>query len=72
MLRYDCLEPGCGWIVSARSEQELVELVQVHMGETHNTFELEDVIIDAATSDHPGLGAQARPGIGNETEQGLK
>jgi predicted small metal-binding protein len=48
-LRYRCLEPGCGWTTAAASQEELVEAVQAHMAEAHDTFELEDVIIDAAT-----------------------
>lgn len=47
-MRYECLEPGCGWTVEAEGEKELVSRVQEHMGEQHDTFELEDVIIDAA------------------------
>lgn len=48
-LHYRCLEPGCGWTTASASEEELVETVHAHMAEAHDTFELEDVIIDAAT-----------------------
>jgi predicted small metal-binding protein len=47
-LTYVCLEPGCGWKCEAHSERELVERVQAHMADEHDTFELEDVIIDNA------------------------
>ena len=47
-LRYACLEPGCDSRIEADEEDELVAAVQAHMAERHDTFELEDVILDAA------------------------
>ena len=47
-LRYQCLEAGCGRTIDAGSEGELVELVTAHMSDAHDSFELEDVIIDNA------------------------
>jgi predicted small metal-binding protein len=44
--RYECLDQGCGEVIVAGDEQSLVEAVQRHMSETHDSFELEDVIID--------------------------
>jgi predicted small metal-binding protein len=49
-LRYECLEAGCDWTTESSSEQELVESVNAHMAGAHNTFELEDVIIDNAAA----------------------
>ena len=49
-LRYHCLEAGCGQNIDAGSEDELVERVTAHMSDVHDTFELEDVIIDNANA----------------------
>ena len=47
--RYECLDAGCGATIVAPDEQALVEAVQRHMAEKHDSFELEDVIIDMST-----------------------
>jgi predicted small metal-binding protein len=47
--RYECLEAGCEFDVQAASDEELIELVQRHMSEAHDSFELEDVILANAT-----------------------
>jgi predicted small metal-binding protein len=47
-LSYKCLEAGCEFDCEADSEAGLVEIVQRHMGDTHDTFELEDVILAGA------------------------
>ena len=47
--RYECLDAGCGATIVAPDEQALVETVQRHMAEKHDSFELEDVIIDMST-----------------------
>lgn len=47
--RYECLDAGCGATIVAPDEQALVETVQRHMAEEHDSFELEDVIIDMST-----------------------
>jgi predicted small metal-binding protein len=49
-LLYECLEPGCGWKTTAASEEELVREVSEHMAGAHDSFELEDVIIDNAVA----------------------
>jgi predicted small metal-binding protein len=49
MKRFECLEPGCGFAVEADSDVDLVEKVTEHMASAHDTFELEDVILDSAT-----------------------
>ena len=43
------LDAGCGATIVAPDEQALVEAVQRHMAEEHDSFELEDVIIDMST-----------------------
>jgi hypothetical protein len=45
MLRWECLEAGCGAIVTAGGEDELVEKVNAHVSEAHASYELEDVIL---------------------------
>ena len=47
--KYECLEAGCGEVVVAADEQALVEAVQRHMAQSHDSFELEDVIVDMST-----------------------
>ncbi len=49
--RYVCLEAGCEAVIEAAGEDSLVEAVQAHMSEAHNTFELEDVILANAVDD---------------------
>jgi predicted small metal-binding protein len=47
---YRCLEAGCDFTTQATSEEELVEIVQRHMREAHDSFELEDVILANAST----------------------
>ncbi len=47
--QYQCLEAGCDQRIVAPSQQALVEAVQRHVAEKHDSFELEDVIIDMST-----------------------
>lgn len=47
--QYECLEAGCGEVIVAADQQALVEVVQSHMAERHDSFELEDVIVDMST-----------------------
>jgi predicted small metal-binding protein len=47
--RFVCLESGCEAAIQADSEDELVQAVQVHMAEAHNSFELDDFILAGAT-----------------------
>jgi predicted small metal-binding protein len=49
-LRYECLEAGCSWTTEAGSEEQLLDAVNKHMADAHDTFELEDVIIDNAVA----------------------
>ena len=57
--QYECLDAGCGAIIVAADEEALVEAVQRHMTEEHNSFELEDVIIDMSTEVEDGEGEQS-------------
>jgi predicted small metal-binding protein len=43
-----CLEAGCDAIVVADDDQQLVAAVNRHVAEAHDSFELEEVILDAA------------------------
>ena len=47
--QYRCLDAGCGAVIVAPDEKALVEAVRQHMAEEHDSFELEDVIIDMST-----------------------
>ncbi len=46
---YQCLEAGCDEEIVAPDVEALVVAVQRHVAEQHDSFELEDVIIDAST-----------------------
>jgi predicted small metal-binding protein len=43
-----CLEAGCDVVVVADDDQQLVAAVNRHVAEAHDSFELEEVILDAA------------------------
>lgn len=45
MKRWACMEAGCTAVVTAAGEDELVEKVNVHVSEAHDSYELEDVIL---------------------------
>ena len=47
--RYECLDVDCGEVIVAPDRDTLVERVHGHMSEAHESFELEDVIVDAST-----------------------
>lgn len=49
MLRWTCLEAGCNAVVTAGDEDELIEKVNAHVGEAHDSYELEDIILANAT-----------------------
>jgi hypothetical protein len=60
--RYECLDVDCGEVVVAPDRDALVELVQGHMSEAHDSFELEDVIVDTSVEvpdDAPGANREA-------------
>jgi hypothetical protein len=43
-----CLEAGCDEVITAEDDARLVAAVNRHVGEAHGSFELEEVILDAA------------------------
>ena len=57
--RWQCLDVGCGAVVSARSDEELVEAANGHMREAHGSYELEEMIL-AVAEDAPDDGAPIR------------
>jgi len=46
--QWSCNEDGCGEVVTAASIEELIELVNAHMRAAHDSYELEEMIEDAA------------------------
>ena len=50
--RWECLEVGCGATVTAPDDEELVEAVNAHVREAHDSYELEEIIL-AAAEDEP-------------------
>jgi predicted small metal-binding protein len=46
--RWQCLEVGCGAVVSAGSDDGLVEAVNAHVREAHGSYELEEMILAVA------------------------
>ena len=48
-LAYRCLDAGCDVEIRAVDESALIEAVQAHMAEAHDSFELEEVVVDMAT-----------------------
>jgi len=56
--QYQCLDAGCEATIVAQDEEALVEAVQRHMAEEHDSFELEDVIIDMSTEVNDGKGGE--------------
>ena len=53
-LAFQCLDAGCDVEIRAADERALIEAVQAHVAEAHDSFELEDVIIDGATKVETG------------------
>jgi predicted small metal-binding protein len=46
--RWQCLDVGCGAVVTAGSDEELVEAANAHMREAHGSYELEEMILAVA------------------------
>jgi predicted small metal-binding protein len=46
--QWQCLEIGCGEMVTAESDEELVEAVNAHVREAHGSYELEEMILAVA------------------------
>ncbi len=47
--QFVCLEAGCDTVIEANNDEELIQAVQEHMTEDHNSFELDDFILAGAT-----------------------
>ncbi len=47
--RYQCLDVGCDEEIVAPDEAALIEAVQRHVADAHDSFELEAVIIEMST-----------------------
>ena len=47
--RFVCLEAGCDQVIDAGSDDELIQAVQEHVAEAHNSFELDEFILAGAT-----------------------
>ena len=54
--QWQCLEVGCGELVTAGSDEELVETVNAHVREAHGSYELEEMIL-AVAEDAPPEGS---------------
>ena len=48
MRRWRCLEVGCGEVVTAAGDEELVQAANEHVREAHGSYELDEVILAAA------------------------
>jgi predicted small metal-binding protein len=46
--QWECLEIGCGEVVTAESDEELVAAANAHVGEAHGSYELEEMILAVA------------------------
>jgi predicted small metal-binding protein len=46
--QWQCLEVGCGEVVRAGSDEELVEAANAHVRKAHGSYELEEMILAAA------------------------
>jgi predicted small metal-binding protein len=43
-VRWSCVEVDCDWAVAAPDAETIVPLVQQHIADAHDSFELEDMI----------------------------
>jgi hypothetical protein len=43
-----CLEAGCDEVITAEDDEQLVAAANLHVAEAHDSFELEEVILDGA------------------------
>jgi predicted small metal-binding protein len=46
--KWSCNEHDCGTEIRADSMEELIEQVNAHMAEAHDSYELEEMIEDAS------------------------
>jgi predicted small metal-binding protein len=47
--QFVCLEAGCEKVIEANSDEELIQAVQEHVAEAHDSFELDEFILAGAT-----------------------
>lgn len=47
--QFVCLAAGCDRVIEADGDQELIEAVQEHVAEAHDSFELDEFILAGAT-----------------------
>ena len=47
--QFVCLEAGCDEVIEANSDEQLVQAVQRHVADAHDSFELEEFILAGAT-----------------------
>jgi predicted small metal-binding protein len=47
------MELGCEAVVTAPSDEQLVEAANAHVREAHDSYELEEVILAGAEDDSP-------------------
>ncbi|MGI8607588.1 MAG: DUF1059 domain-containing protein [Gaiellaceae bacterium] len=45
---WQCLEVGCGELVTGESDDTLVEAVNAHVRQAHGSYELEEMILAVA------------------------
>jgi predicted small metal-binding protein len=55
--RWECLEVGCGAVLAAGTDEELVEAANAHVGEAHGSYELEEMILAVAEGTPEGEGS---------------
>jgi predicted small metal-binding protein len=55
--RWECLEVGCGAVITAGTDEELVEAANAHVGEAHGSYELEEMILAVAEGTPEGEGS---------------
>jgi predicted small metal-binding protein len=46
--RWRCMEVGCDFVVTAESEDDLIEAANAHVSEAHDSYELDEVILAGA------------------------
>ncbi len=46
--RWRCMEIGCDAVVTAETDDELVEAANAHVREAHDSYELEEIILAGA------------------------
>ena len=51
--RWRCMEIDCDAVVTASSDDELVEAVNAHVREAHDSYELEEIILAGAEDATP-------------------